>query len=107
MNPRSSSIENMSGNFSVISSAWFMLLYSDGDMQARLAKALMQAVKLANEQLSRDQQELFQRLGADRIRDLNYTQMQQLVESLDETRIHQLAETIAQLYFLTVRPYET
>ena len=92
------------GGFSVISSAWFALMYGTGNAQERLANALVRSVALEMEHLSQPQQSLFQLLSPGRLREYDHGQMLVFVESLGESKLHHLCETIAQLYFVTVQP---
>jgi len=97
-------MENETSSYTTFASAWFALVFGPGDIAERLANALMRAVSLSNERLSQVQQPLFKKLGAGRLRGLDAKQMLELVRSLDEARMHDLAETIAQLNFVTAGP---
>ena len=92
--------------YSAFSSAWFELVYGDGNARERLANALTRVITVTTNNLTQEQQQLLQRLGTDRICNLDSKQMLELTETLDESKMHELTETIAQLYLVTVQPYE-
>jgi len=90
--------------YSIFSSAWFALMYSDGGFRERLANALMRVSKQKIEGLTPMQESVLQKIGPQRICQLDSKQLQELVDSLGEPKLHQLAEAVAQLYLMTVDP---
>ncbi len=97
-------MNDATAGYSIFSSAWFALMYSDGRFRERLASALMRVSKQEIEGLSPIQERVLQRIFPQRIRQLDSRQLQELVDSLDEPKLHQLAEAVAQLYLMTVDP---
>lgn len=100
-------MNDSTAGYSTFSSAWFALVYGNGDIHDRLTNALVRAIAIADAELSDKQLSVFEGLGASRLREISARQMKELVESLDEKKVHHLAETIALLYLMTVRPFET
>ena len=107
MNASDSQTPNVVGGYSAFSSAWHALVFGHGDVRKRLANAMMRAVSVPPSELSTAQLHLFQHLRADRFIDHDENQMCDLVKSLKETKLHELTETIARLYFVTVFPDES
>ena len=107
MNLDDQQMPNQQAGYSEFSSAWYAMVYGGGDIRERLANALMRAIHVPRKELSPEQLTLFTGLRADRLVDRDANQIQDMVNSLNEAKIHELAETIAQLYFTTVSPDKT
>ncbi|MDB4766158.1 hypothetical protein OAG71_00575 [bacterium] len=95
-------MNDATSGYSTISSAWFSLVYGEGNIRERLANALSRAVSITGEDLTKPQQQHFQKLGGNRFCNMSETQMLEFVESLKQDKMHELADTIAQLYFVTI-----